>query len=89
MSVLTTGAFWAAAAERAAKTAAQAVLAILTVAGVTPADIDWKEALLAAGVGALASLLTSVASAGVGNVGPSLASEVLTPPAPAVPADEV
>jgi hypothetical protein len=89
MSVLTTGAFWVSALERAVKTAAQSVLAILGVGAVTPADIDWKEALLGAGIGALASLLTSIASAPIGNAGPSLASEVLSPPAPAVPADGV
>jgi hypothetical protein len=89
MSVLTTGAFWAAALERAVKTAAQSLLLVLGVGAATPADIDWKEALLGAGMGFLLSLLTSIASAGVGNAGPSLASEVLSPPAPAVPADEV
>jgi hypothetical protein len=87
MSVLATGAFWSAAVERAIKTAAQSVLAVLGVAAVTPADIDWKEALLTAGIGALASLLTSIASSGVGNAGPSLSAEVLTPPAAPVPAD--
>jgi hypothetical protein len=88
MSVLTTGAFWSAAIERAVKTAAQSVLVVLGVGATTPADIDWKEALLGAGIGALMSLLTSIASSGVGNVGPSLTSEVLSPPAPEIPADQ-
>ena len=88
MSVLTTKEFWAAAIERAVRTFAQSVLAVVGIAGVTPADIDWKQALAVGGLGALASLLTSVASAGVGNRGPSLATEELKPPAPAVPADE-
>jgi hypothetical protein len=88
MSVLVTRAFWAATLERAVKTAAQAALALIGVAGVTPADLDWKEIALGAGFGALASLLTSIASSGVGNAGPSLSSEVLTPPAPAIPADD-
>lgn len=89
MSVLTTKAFWGAAIERAVKTFAQSVLAVVGIAGVTPADIDWKQALAVGGLGALASLLTSVVSAPVGNAGPSMASEVLSPPAPAVPAEEV
>lgn len=89
MSVLTTKAFWGAALERAVKTFAQSVLAVVGIAGVTPADIDWKQALAVGGLGALASLLTSVVSAPVGNAGPSMASEVLSPPAPAVPAEEV
>jgi hypothetical protein len=89
MSVLATGAFWAAAAERAVKSFAQTMLAVVGIAGVTPADVDWQQVLLAGAFGALLSLLTSVASAPVGNAGPSLAAEVLSPPAPAVPADGV
>lgn len=89
MSVLTTGAFWSAALERAVKTFAQAVLAVVGVAGLTPADVDWQQVLLGGAIGALASLLTSIASAPVGNVGPSLSAEVLTPPAPPVQADGV
>lgn len=88
MSVLTTGAFWSASMERAIKTFAQAVLAVVGVAGLTPADVNWQEVLLGGALGALASLLTSIASAPVGNAGPSLAAEVLSPPAPAVPADK-
>jgi hypothetical protein len=90
MSVLATGAFWAATLERAVKTFCQSVLAVIGVAGVTPVDVDWKEVLLMGAFGALASILTSVVSAPVGNAGPSFGGpEVLTPPAPPVPAAEV
>ena len=89
MSVLATGAFWSAAIERAIRTFAQSIIAVVSVAGFTPADVDWKQLLAVGGIAAGVSLLTSVASSGVGNAGPSLASEVLSPPAPAVPADEV
>ncbi len=91
MSVLATGAFWGSALERAVKTFAQSIVAVISVAGFTPADVDWKQLLAVGGIAAAVSLLTSVGSAAVpaGNVGPSLASEVLSPPAPAVPADEV
>lgn len=89
MSVLGSGAFWSSAVERAIKTFAQSIVAVIGVAGFTPADVDWKQLLAVGGIAAAVSLLTSVASSGAGNAGPSLASEVLSPPAPAVPADEV
>jgi hypothetical protein len=87
MSVLTTGAFWAAAIERAVKTAAQGTLAVLAtnVTGIT--DVDWSQLGSIVGLAALVSVLTSIASIGVGNAGPSLSAEVLTPPAAPVPAD--
>ena len=71
--------FWAATLERAIKTAAQAALAsgILQVANVW--DIDWVQFgwfVLAATVG---SVLMSMSSVAVGNNGPSLATETLTP----------
>ena len=87
MSALWTKAFWAAALERAIKTFAQGVLLVIGVGGITPADVDWQQALLGGALGALISVLTSVASAGVGNAGPSLATEVLSPPAEPIPAD--
>jgi hypothetical protein len=80
VSVLTTGAFWAAAGERAAKSAAQFAVSILTVASVTPADIDWQQVAAGSGLAALVSVLMSVASVGVGHDGPSLTSERLTSP---------
>lgn len=87
MSVLRTGAFWAAAVERAVRTAAQTALGVLTAAGATPLDIDWKEAGLAVLVASAISLLMSIVATGVGNVGPSFATEELSPPAPPVPAE--
>ena len=89
MSVLATGAFWGSALERAVKTFAQSIVAVISVAGFTPADVDWKQLLAVGGIAAAVSLLTSIASVPAGNAGPSLASEVLSHPAPAVPADEV
>jgi hypothetical protein len=83
VSVFASGEFWSATLERAFKTFAQTILAVIGIAGVTPADVDWKQVLLAGGFGALASVLTSVASAGAGNAGPSLASEELVPKPPA------
>jgi hypothetical protein len=56
------------------------MLLTLGVAGATPANVDWRGVLLGGLFGALLSLLSSVASAGIGNRGPSLTSEELTPP---------
>lgn len=60
-------AFWVDAGERAIRTFAQALVAVL-VAGFAFTDAAaWGEALLASAVAALISLLTSVAASGVGD----------------------
>jgi hypothetical protein len=66
--------FWKQAAERAIKSAAQAVLGLLVGAQAFNAwDADWKKAAGVALGGAILSVLTSLASAGVGRSGsPSL-----------------
>jgi hypothetical protein len=90
-SVLATREFWSAAGERAAKTAAQFAVGILTVAGTTPVSLDWQETLLGSMLAALVSVLTSVASVSVSSSGgPSLTSETLpsTPPPPPPGAEE-
>lgn len=58
--------FWRDAAERAAKTGAQAFAALLTV-GMTVLDLDWGNAAAVVGTAAVASLLTSILSSGVGD----------------------
>lgn len=74
-----TGAFWKAATERALKTFAQAEAALLVADGTGVLDTDWTSSLSAAGMAAVISLLTSVASAGATGDGPSLTNaEVLT-----------
>ena len=80
--MLTDKHFWLAAAERAIKTFAQALVALF-VAGVTVLTIDWQQGLAVAGTAALVSLLTSVASLRVGPFeGPSLAGEAVVEPLP-------
>lgn len=75
--------FVRAAAERAIKTFAQALLACFA-AGITVLTIDWQQALAVSGTAALLSVLTSVASNSLGSFyGPSLANESVM-----VPADE-
>lgn len=52
--------FWKDAAERAVKTFAQALVAVLAVS-TTITEVDWPTALGTAGLAALVSLLTSIA----------------------------
>lgn len=79
MSSIWTGAFWKAAAERAGKTFAQSLVAVMTADGLGILDADWKVRLSLAAGATLLSLLTSVASSGIGGPGPSAANEVTTP----------
>jgi hypothetical protein len=66
-------AFWLDAAERAVKTLAQTVVALVT-AGQVVWDVDWTEALGVGATAAAISLLTSIASAGrSGTVSPASA----------------
>jgi predicted phage tail protein len=62
-----TTAFWVDAAERAVRTFAQALVAMLVVGFVFTDAAAWGEALVASAVAALISLLTSVAASGVGD----------------------
>ena len=81
-----TRAFWIATAERALRTFCQALVALLSANATGLLDAQWQGSLSAAGLAALLSVLTSVASSGVGGVGPSLANEVTSPPAPKIEA---
>lgn len=63
--------------ERAVKTFAQALVAVFAAGSVTVLDANWTQALAVSGTAALVSVLTSVASASIGNYGPSLTSETV------------
>lgn len=74
--------FWEDAAERAVRTFAQALLAILGAGAVNIMTVDWVQALSVAVGAAILSILTSVASSGVGAKGsPSLLPEAGASPA--------
>lgn len=61
--MITTRAFWRGAFERALKTFAQSLLAVIGVGGLGVLDVDWIGALSVAAVATLASLLTSIGNA--------------------------
>lgn len=61
-----TAVFWKDAAERALKTFSQSVLAILAV-GAPIWDIDWTQGLGIALTATALSVLTSIASRGIGD----------------------
>ena len=74
--------FWRAAIERAAKTFAQTLAAMLVADGSGLLDARWLALLSVAGMAALVSVLTSIGSAGITDGSPSLTdAEVLTAPA--------
>lgn len=72
--------FIEAALERAIKTFAQSLIAILAVGQTTVLSVDWRQALAVSATATLLSILSSIASDQFGNYGPSLASEVIAPP---------
>jgi hypothetical protein len=74
-------AFALAAIERAVKTFCQSLVALLIADGTDLVTTAWADRLAVAGMAALISILTSVASAPFGGSGPSLTTESTTPPA--------
>jgi hypothetical protein len=68
--------FWEDASERAVRTFAQALLAILGAGAVNIMTVDWVQALSVAVGAAILSVLTSLASSNVGTKGtPSFLAE--------------
>lgn len=71
--------FLRASLERAVKTAAQAMAALLVADGTGLLETDWTTAASVSGMAAVVSLLTSVGSGAVTGHGPSLANERTVP----------
>ena len=66
--------------ERAVKTFAQALVAVLTVQGVSGVlDVDWPRALSVTALAALVSALTSLASEGLGRSGTASLTKAVQP----------
>lgn len=72
--------FWADAAERAAKTAAQTLVVFLGADLVDVFAVDWSRAAGIAAGAAVVSVLTSVASANVGSRGTASLAESANAP---------
>ncbi|MER5947013.1 holin [Streptomyces sp. NPDC001904] len=72
MSSLWTAAFWKATAERAVRTFAQSLAAVLVAGATNLLDVDWAAALGTAGLATLLAVLTALGTAGVGPHGPGL-----------------
>jgi len=80
-----TASFWKSAAERALKTVAQALIAVLAATTFDWFSADWKAIAGTAATAGVLSLLSSIASAGIGDKGtPSVveapANAALLPP---------
>lgn len=73
--------FALAALERAVRAAAWSLSSLLIADGTDLLTTAWGDRLAVAGMAGLLSLLASVAGSRVGGTGPSLANEVISPPA--------
>ncbi|MEV6571877.1 holin [Streptomyces sp. NPDC051577] len=71
--------FWKATAERAVRTAAQAVLASVTADQLGILDVDWGEAGSIGGLAAVLAVLTAIATSG-GTEGPGITETVRSRP---------
>ncbi|MFG2650458.1 holin [Streptomyces sp. NPDC048436] len=67
-----TAGFWKATAERALRTFAQALAAVLVAGATTLLDVDWKAALATAGMATLLAVLTAVGASRAGTHGPGI-----------------
>ncbi|HEX5543669.1 MAG TPA: holin [Micromonospora sp.] len=61
--------FWRQALERLVKTFAQAALALVSGDGLDILDVDWRSVVGVSTLAALASVLTSIATADMGEPG--------------------
>lgn len=69
--------FWKSAVERCVKTVAQALIAVFAASQANILTADWKAVLATAGTAGLLSILTSIASDGIGPKGtPSLVDDL-------------
>lgn len=67
-----TAGFWKATAERALRTFAQSLAAVLVAGATTLLDVEWKAAFATAGMATLLAVLTAVGAANAGARGPGI-----------------
>ena len=79
MNTIYSVAFWKDTSERAAKSAAQAGILALGGGAVNVLALDWATFVGATGGGALLSVLTSIASAGLVNRGTASLTKAVEP----------
>lgn len=71
-----TASFWKSAAERAVKTVAQALIAVVAASQFNWFNADWKAIVGTAATAGVLSILTSIASDGIGPKGtPSVVAD--------------
>ncbi|MFI1676031.1 holin [Streptomyces sp. NPDC020607] len=68
-------AFWKATAERAIRTFAQALAAVLVAEATSLLDIEWGAAFATAGLAAALAVLTAIGASEVGGAGPGITEE--------------
>ena len=71
--------FWRATAERAVKSFAQALLAVLSATSLGLLEVDWVTCLSTAGMATILSVLTSIGSSQIGEAGDPSALRTSTP----------
>ncbi|WP_055563504.1 holin [Streptomyces atriruber] len=75
-----TAAFWKATTERAIRTFAQALAAVLVAGATSLLDVEWGAAFATAGLAAVLAVLTAIGTAEVGAAGPGITEQPTTKP---------
>ncbi|WP_306338097.1 holin [Streptomyces sp. KL118A] len=75
-----TAAFWKATTERAIRTFAQALAAVLVAGATSLLDVEWGAAFATAGLAAVLAVLTAIGTSEVGAAGPGITEQPTTKP---------
>ncbi|MFF1380039.1 holin [Streptomyces sp. NPDC058308] len=72
-------AFWKATTERAVRTFAQALAAVLVAGATSLLDVAWDAAFATAGLAAVLAVLTAIGASEAGAAGPGLTEQPTRP----------